>query len=164
MIVFIPLLPAFAGDMREGNAVWMQIQLHWEYMTICRGGGSLYEELEKDPNIDDPLDWIEFYSLRTHGKINGVPHTEKIYIHSKLMIVDDNIVILGSANINDRSMKGSRDSEIAMIIEDTDLVPSLMDGEEVMVGKFSHTLRVALYQEHLAMTATEVRDPLSMDF
>jgi len=32
------------------------------------------------------------------------------------MIVDDRIVIMGSANINDRSMKGSRDSEIAVNI------------------------------------------------
>ena len=34
------------------------------------------------------------------------------------MIVDDDIVIIGSANINDRSMMGSRDSEIAIIIRD----------------------------------------------
>ena len=31
------------------------------------------------------------------------------------MIIDDNAVILGSANINDRSMNGDRDSEIAVI-------------------------------------------------
>lgn len=31
------------------------------------------------------------------------------------MIVDDNIVIIGSANINDRSMLGHRDSELAVI-------------------------------------------------
>jgi len=30
------------------------------------------------------------------------------------MIVDDRVVLMGSANINDRSMKGSRDSEIAV--------------------------------------------------
>jgi phospholipase D1/2 len=30
------------------------------------------------------------------------------------MIVDDDKVILGSANINDRSMLGNRDSEIAV--------------------------------------------------
>ena len=30
------------------------------------------------------------------------------------MIVDDEVVIIGSANINDRSMLGSRDSEIAV--------------------------------------------------
>jgi phospholipase D1/2 len=37
-----------------------------------------------------------------------------IYIHSKGMIVDDEFVIIGSANINQRSMDGSRDTEIAM--------------------------------------------------
>ena len=31
-----------------------------------------------------------------------------IYVHSKLMIVDDDYIILGSANINQRSMSGSR--------------------------------------------------------
>lgn len=30
------------------------------------------------------------------------------------MIIDDNISIIGSANINDRSMNGIRDSEIAV--------------------------------------------------
>lgn len=37
-----------------------------------------------------------------------------IYVHSKGMIVDDEYVIIGSANINQRSMDGSRDTEIAM--------------------------------------------------
>jgi len=37
-----------------------------------------------------------------------------IYVHSKGMIVDDEYVIVGSANINQRSMEGTRDSEIAM--------------------------------------------------
>ena len=37
-----------------------------------------------------------------------------VYVHGKVMIVDDEYVILGSANINERSLDGSRDSEIAM--------------------------------------------------
>lgn len=37
-----------------------------------------------------------------------------IYVHSKGMIVDDEYVIIGSANINQRSLEGTRDSEIAM--------------------------------------------------
>lgn len=59
---------------------------------------------------------------------DGTPVTEQVYIHSKLMIVDDDVVLLGSANINDRSLLGSRDSEIAAIIEDSKKVPSFMDG------------------------------------
>ena len=42
--------------------------------------------------------------------------TEIIYVHSKLMIVDDKRGICGSANINDRSLLGSRDSELACVI------------------------------------------------
>ena len=37
-----------------------------------------------------------------------------IYVHSKMMIVDDTYIIIGSANINQRSMAGTRDTEIAM--------------------------------------------------
>lgn len=37
-----------------------------------------------------------------------------IYVHSKGMIVDDEYVILGSANINQRSLEGTRDTEIAI--------------------------------------------------
>ena len=33
------------------------------------------------------------------------------------MIVDDRYVIAGSANINDRSLNGNRDSEVCMVIE-----------------------------------------------
>ena len=37
-----------------------------------------------------------------------------IYVHSKLMIVDDSYAIVGSANINQRSLDGDRDSELAI--------------------------------------------------
>jgi phosphatidylserine/phosphatidylglycerophosphate/cardiolipin synthase-like enzyme len=36
-----------------------------------------------------------------------------VYVHSKGIIVDDEYIICGSANINQRSMDGSRDTEIA---------------------------------------------------
>lgn len=32
------------------------------------------------------------------------------------MIVDDEIVLMGSANINDRSLLGNRDSELAIVV------------------------------------------------
>lgn len=37
-----------------------------------------------------------------------------IYVHAKGMVVDDEYVIIGSANINQRSMAGTKDTEIAM--------------------------------------------------
>ena len=58
--------------------------------------------------------------------------TEELYIHSKLLIVDDQRCLFGSANINERSMLGDRDSEIAVVYEDfDDLIPSRLDGKPV---------------------------------
>ena len=37
-----------------------------------------------------------------------------IYVHAKLEIFDDRFVVIGSANINQRSMDGGRDTEIAV--------------------------------------------------
>ncbi|KAI1315945.1 hypothetical protein EDD11_000195 [Mortierella claussenii] len=77
--------------------------------------------------------------------------TEQLYIHSKLMIVDDRIIIIGSANINDRSQVGFRDSEIAIVIEDTEMVTSKMNGVEWQAGKTAHALRTDLFKEHLGL-------------
>ncbi|KAF9438762.1 hypothetical protein BGZ76_005068 [Entomortierella beljakovae] len=77
--------------------------------------------------------------------------TEQLYIHSKLMIVDDRIIIIGSANINDRSQVGYRDSEIAILIEDSEMVPSKMNGVEYQAGKLAHALRTDLFKEHLGL-------------
>jgi len=46
----------------------------------------------------------------------------QVYIHSKICIVDDRLVIIGSANINERSQRGDRDSELAAVIRDTDMI------------------------------------------
>lgn len=39
-----------------------------------------------------------------------------------MCIVDDRLAIIGSANINERSQRGDRDSELAAIIRDTDMI------------------------------------------
>jgi phosphatidylserine/phosphatidylglycerophosphate/cardiolipin synthase-like enzyme len=36
-----------------------------------------------------------------------------VYVHSKLIIVDDRFILFGSANLNERSLAGNRDTEIA---------------------------------------------------
>ena len=113
--LFIPLFKGFEGEIDGENSAVLKVQLHYEFLSLSRGGRSLFEELAKDPNISDPFEYLSVYGLRNHGVLpNGTPTTELIYIHSKLMIVDDMFVICGSANINDRSMLGKRDSEIAV--------------------------------------------------
>jgi phospholipase D1/2 len=53
---------------------------------------------------------------------------------------------MGSANINDRSQKGNGDSEIALVVEDGDMIDSKMDGKPYLVSRFATTLRRRLYK------------------
>ena len=48
------------------------------------------------------------------------------------------------ANINDRSMLGGRDSEVAVVIEDTEMIDGKMNDVPYLVGRFSHSLRCHL--------------------
>ncbi|KDQ10873.1 hypothetical protein BOTBODRAFT_35827 [Botryobasidium botryosum FD-172 SS1] len=77
--------------------------------------------------------------------------TEQVYIHSKVMIIDDRRVIMGSANINDRSQKGDGDSEIALVVEDTDMITTEMNGRPYQAGRFAATLRRKLFRKHLGL-------------
>ena len=90
--------------------------------------------------------------------------TEQVYIHSKVMIIDDRIVVCGSANLNDRSMMGDRDSEIALVIEDQTTVPSIMAGKPYMAAKFALDLRKRLYAEHLGLLSGDEYNKVVLDF
>jgi len=89
--------------------------------------------------------------------------SELLYIHAKLMVVDDRRVIIGSANINDRSQKGDGDSEIAVVIEDTDQIQSTMDGQPYTAGRFAASLRRKLMREHLGMLQPQVVEDKKTD-
>lgn len=47
--------------------------------------------------------------------MNNVSLSVQVYVHSKIMIIDDRAALIGSANINDRSLLGSRDSEVSIL-------------------------------------------------
>jgi len=76
---------------------------------------------------------------------------EELYIHDKVMIVDDRFAICGSANINDRSQLGYHDSEIAIVMEDTNVIDSFMDGRPYKAGRHVASLRRMLWREHLGL-------------
>jgi len=81
--------------------------------------------------------------------------SEELYIHTKLLIADDRIVICGSANLNDRSQLGFHDSEIAMVMEDLDPISSFMNGRPWRASKFAATLRRQLFRKHLGLVRSQ---------
>ncbi|GMH76537.1 hypothetical protein TL16_g07117 [Triparma laevis f. inornata] len=145
VLILIPLLPAMEGPVKGGPLSSIAGVMYWQFRSICRGGGSLLEMLEEGGV--DPSEYIKFVGLRTHEQMSTGWQTEMVYIHSKLMIVDDRVTIIGSANFNDRSMLGHKDSEICVLTEDTKMVDSKMGGQAYKAGKFSKSLRMKAWSE-----------------
>lgn len=101
---------------------------------------------------------------------------EELYIHGKVLIVDDRIVICGSSNINDRvslqvndniwagvlilakSQLGLHDSELAIVMEDYKVLESTMDGQPYKAGHHAATLRRLLWREHLGLLPAQPLD------
>ncbi|WP_140631244.1 hypothetical protein [Methylibium rhizosphaerae] len=99
--------------------------------------------------------YLTLLNLRTCETLAGRVRTEQIYVHSKLLIADDRLAILGSANINDRSLKGDRDSELAVCLMDTNTMDAPLDGKKrVTVRRAAHELRVSLWKKHFGEMAT----------
>uniref|UniRef100_A0A8C5S6K7 phospholipase D n=1 Tax=Laticauda laticaudata TaxID=8630 RepID=A0A8C5S6K7_LATLA len=142
--VLLPLLPGFEGDIAQGGSNSIQAILHFTYRTLCRGESSIVSRLQAGMG-EAWRNYISFCGLRTHGELQGALLTELVYIHSKMLIADDRRVIIGSANINDRSLLGKRDSELAVLVEDRELVPSVMGGLEFQAGRFALSLRLECF-------------------
>lgn len=157
-VILIPLMPGFQNTVDNQDGTSIRLIMQCQFRSICRGESSIFGRLRAEGI--EPEDYIQFYSLRSWGKIgpNKSLVTEQLYIHAKCMVVDDKIAIIGSANINERSMLGSRDSECAAVIRDTDMLWSTMNSEPYLVGRFPHTLRMRLMREHLGINVDEVME------
>ncbi|CAM1500958.1 Fc.00g101200.m01.CDS01 [Cosmosporella sp. VM-42] len=153
--IVIPLMPGFQNTVDEQEGTSVRLILMCQFRSICRGEHSIFGRL-RSVGIE-PEDYISFFSLRQWGILgNDVLVTEQLYIHAKTIIVDDRVALIGSANINERSMLGSRDSECAAIVRDTDMIWSTMAGKPYQVGRFAHTLRLRLMREHLGLDVDEI--------
>lgn len=161
-----------AGDPSDNTTRYI---MKYTYESISRGPGSIMGKLLREFRGLNVYSYIGFYSLRNYGFLNGTAVTEQIYIHAKLLIVDDKTVIIGSANINDRSMVrnstctiilskqqlGDRDSEICAKVEHQDFISATFGGRRVRVSKFAHDLRKRLWRDYLGLDAKDesVADP-----
>lgn len=108
VIILIPQLPE--GDFTSDAGV--RAIMFFQSKTIR----TMLNEIVTRTGVVVPGELILFASLRAKGDVCDRTHTNQCYIHSKMLIVDDRIAIIGSANVNDRSMCGDRDSEICVCV------------------------------------------------
>jgi len=124
--IMIPMFP-------EGDPASAPIQeiLYWQTRTIEMMYKRVGDAIKASGNGTHPTDWLIFLcpaKREAAGEhLNNLASPSEpmaqtfretlrfpIYVHSKMIIVDDAYIIVGSANINQRSMAGTRDTEMAV--------------------------------------------------
>lgn len=249
VIIVIPAIPGFAGDLRMDAATGTRTIMDYQYKSILRGKHSIFGQIEAQGV--DPKNHIFVFNLRSYDRLNvtqglkaqeeksGIPYhelqraeadeimapdddgneareaaadkkrrfedqrediglgdeggtidpdsiaddamlndkkvseekwdgdpenekenffQEELYIHAKVCIVDDKTVICGSSNINDRSQLGYHDSELSIVMTDTQALDSTMDGAPYRAGHHAATLRRILWREHLGLLPAQSLD------
>ncbi|KAF3186822.1 hypothetical protein TWF225_004449 [Orbilia oligospora] len=75
VIVIIPLVPGFAGDLRDKGANGTRAIMDYQYKSMFRGEHSICGIL-KGKGID-PVKYISFFSLRSYDRLNRTERIEK---------------------------------------------------------------------------------------
>ena len=71
IIVVIPSVPAFAGDLKSDSTLGTRAIMEFQYNSINRGGHSIMEIIANEGY--NPMEYIRFYNLRTYDRINLGP-------------------------------------------------------------------------------------------
>ncbi|CAJ1930550.1 unnamed protein product [Sphenostylis stenocarpa] len=168
--VVLPMWPE--GDPKTGA---MQEILFWQSQTMHAMYDVVAKELKAMQLTDrHPQDYLNFYCLGnredfneesscTNGaQVSGAYKHRRfmIYVHAKGMIVDDEYVIIGSANINQRSMAGTKDTEIAMGAYQPHYTWSTKQRHPY--GQI-YGYRMSLWAEHLGMLDETFEEPESLE-
>jgi len=172
-VVAYILLPLYPEGYPSDGAI--QEQLRWQWNTIVMMYGVIAKALQEARVSNTPFNYLMFLCV---GQRECIEHSRAarsdppaksresklfisrrvpIYVHSKLMIIDDEYIILGSANINERSMAGDRDSEICV----ESWQPKWVGIPHARGGV--HKFRMSVWAEHTNMSVKEFLEPNSLE-
>ncbi len=172
--VVIPMFP-------EGDPASTAVQeiLFWQYRTMEAMYHRVAKAIREAAIEGHPTDYLSFFCLAKRESpdemgdaefADPLPGTDSeivrksrrhcIYVHSKMTIFDDEYILVGSANVNQRSLGGNRDSEIALGAYQPEHTRA--SSEEVPRGGI-HSYRMALWAAHLGGVDGAYEDPGSDD-
>jgi len=169
------VVPMWPEGMPESGSV--QAILDWQRRTMDMMYTDIVQALQAKGIEANPKDYLTFFCLgnreiKKDGEYEpeGKPQPDSdyfraqearrfmIYVHTKMMIVDDEYIIVGSANINQRSMDGARDSEIAMGAYQPYYLATRQPARGEIYG-----FRMALWYEHLGKLYDSFQNPETVE-
>lgn len=107
----------------------------------------MFQKFQRDLGVNHLRDLATSLGRPTDVLVISLRNSsEDVYVHSKLMMVDDELTLIGSANIGQRSM--AHDGEVHAAVVDA-------------AGSFTQEFRKALWAEHTGRTAASLDDPLA---
>ncbi|EPS60466.1 hypothetical protein M569_14336, partial [Genlisea aurea] len=170
------VVPMWPEGFPESSTV--QAILDWQRRTMQMMYTDISVALKAKGIEADPKDYLSFFCLgnrevKTPGEYEPPERPEPgsdyaraqthrrgmIYVHAKTMIVDDEYIIVGSANINQRSMDGGRDSEIAMGAYQ----PFRLSSHRQPARGQVHGFRMSLWYEHTGAVYDSYLRPESLE-
>ena len=119
----------------EGDPASAAIQeiLFWQFRTMETMYTRIGQAIKANDAGTHPTDYLSFYCMAKRESLDEVPLDDltdpepgsvaetlrqtlrhPIYVHCKMSIFDDEYILIGSANVNQRSLGGNRDTEISV--------------------------------------------------
>ena len=127
---------------------------------------------QKDELSDvKPSDYLNFYCLVNRETNKGgeddisikypLNRTRRhlVYCHSKMTIVDDSVAMIGTANMNQRSLDGNRDSELIL----ASWQPSHLASHDSVAKGEVHAFRLHCFAHLTGVMEDVFRDPSSLE-
>ncbi|KAL4368286.1 hypothetical protein GQ457_05G025030 [Hibiscus cannabinus] len=171
------VIPMWPEGVPESEPV--QDILHWTRQTMEMMYKLIGEAIKESGGEGHPKDYLNFFCLANREKESIAefvppqsPHPSTqywnaqkhrrfmVYVHSKLMIVDDLYILIGSANVNQRSMDGRRDTEIAIGCYQ---LPSRNHEIDSPSPRDVHDYRMSLWYEHTGLADDQFLEPQSLE-
>ncbi|XP_047959484.1 phospholipase D alpha 4-like isoform X2 [Salvia hispanica] len=170
------VIPMWPEGVPESETV--QDILHWTRETMKMMYKFIAEAIQESGEDAHPRDYLNFFCLANREtEVKGEfvppynPHPQThywsaqkhrrfmVYVHSKLMIVDDTYLLIGSANVNQRSMDGKRDTEIAIGCYQN----QPKNGENSIINGGVRAFRRSLWYEHTGRDEDLYNEPHSLE-
>ena len=153
-VIFV--LPQHASgdfcDSSRNPVLCKQMAMQWK---------GLKEMVEKFQKLCPNVMWsnyLGFFSLRNWGILNEKVVHSQVYVAASIIIADDRLAIIGSADANDQGMCGIQDSNVGIRVEDTTPISIQLGGRQYEASRFAHELRMNLMRHHIGD-----HDPFSKD-